>query len=133
MTKKQSLLEIHAAVVLFGLAGLFGKWLTFSPFIIVLGRVFFASLALFLFFLFSRQSMRISPTKNYAVFILLGLILAVHLVAFFHSIQISTVAIGLLSYSVFLYSPHSSNPSFARKKSRFPRFCMLFSVSSGSF
>lgn len=101
MTKKQSLLEIHAAVVLFGLAGLFGKWLTFSPFFIVLGRVFFASLALFLFFLFSRQSMRISPTKNYAVFILLGLILAVHWVAFFHSIQISTVAIGLLSYSSF--------------------------------
>jgi drug/metabolite transporter (DMT)-like permease len=101
MTKKQSLLEIHAAVVLFGLAGLFGKWLTFSPFIIVLGRVFFASIALFLFFLFSRQSMRVSPTKNYAVFILLGFILAAHWVAFFQSIQISTVAIGLLSYSSF--------------------------------
>ena len=48
MEKRKNLLEIHAAVVLFGLAGLFGKWLIFSPVLIVLGRVFFASLALFL-------------------------------------------------------------------------------------
>jgi drug/metabolite transporter (DMT)-like permease len=101
MSKKHSLLEIHTAVVLFGLAGLFGKWLVFSPLIIVLGRVFFASLALLLFFLLTRQEMRISPTRNYAVFILLGFILAIHWVAFFHSIQISTVAVGLLSYSSF--------------------------------
>jgi drug/metabolite transporter (DMT)-like permease len=101
MAKKQSLLEIHAAVVLFGLAGLFGKWLTFSPFLIVLGRVFFASLALFLVFFFSRQGLKVSPASNYAIFILLGFILAVHWVAFFQSIQISTVAVGLLSYSSF--------------------------------
>ena len=101
MEKKHSLFEIHTAVVLFGLAGLFGKWLVFSPLIIVLGRVFFASLALLLFFLLTRQEMRISPARNYAVFILLGFILAIHWVAFFHSIQISTVAVGLLSYSSF--------------------------------
>ena len=130
MTKKQSLLEIHAAVVLFGLAGLFGKWLTFSPFFIVLGRVFFASLALFLFFLFSRQSMRISPTKNYAVFILLGLILAVHWVAFFHSIQISTVAIGLLSYSSFPVFTAFLEPLLCKEKIKistllYALFCVL--------
>jgi drug/metabolite transporter (DMT)-like permease len=130
MTKKQSLLEIHAAVVLFGMAGLFGKWLTFSPFIIVLGRVFFASLALFLFFLFSRQSMRVSPTKNYAVFILLGLILAVHWVAFFHSIQISTVAIGLLSYSSFPIFTAFLEPFLCKEKIKistllYALFCVL--------
>lgn len=101
MKKRQSLLEIHTAVVLFGLAGLFGKWLVLSPFIIVLGRVFFASCALFLLFLISRKSLKISPKANYALFILLGFILAVHWVAFFQSIQISTVAVGLLSYSSF--------------------------------
>ncbi len=101
MQKRRSLLEIHTAVVLFGLAGLFGKWLTLSPFIIVLGRVFFASCSIFLFFQVMRQSLKISPKTNYALFILLGFILAVHWVAFFRSIQISAVAIGLLSYSSF--------------------------------
>jgi drug/metabolite transporter (DMT)-like permease len=116
MAKKQSLFEIHAAVVLFGLAGLFGKWLTASPFIIVLGRVFFASLALLLFFLLSKQNLRISPAKNYAVFILLGFILAVHWAAFFQSIQISTVAVGLLSYSSFPVFTAFLEPLFFKEK-----------------
>ena len=116
MAEKQSLLEIHAAVFLFGLAGLFGKWLALSPFIIVLGRVFFASLALFLFFLLSRQSLRVSPAKNYSVFILLGFILAVHWAAFFQSIQISTVAIGLLSYSSFPVFTAFLEPLFFKEK-----------------
>jgi drug/metabolite transporter (DMT)-like permease len=130
MAKKQSLLEIHAAVVLFGLAGLFGKWLALSPLIIVLGRVFFASLALFLFFLLTRQDMRIFPKKNLAVFVLLGFILAVHWVAFFQSIQISTVAVGLLSYSSFPVFTAFLEPLFFKEKIQlstllFALFCVI--------
>ena len=101
MDKKKSLFEIHAAVLLFGLAGLFGKWLILSPFIIVLGRVFFASITLALLLWFSKQSMKVSPKKNYLSLIFLGLILAVHWVSFFKSIQISTVAVGLLSFATY--------------------------------
>jgi drug/metabolite transporter (DMT)-like permease len=101
MDKKKSLFEIHVAVLLFGLAGLFGKWLILSPFIIVLGRVFFASITLALFFWLSKQSMKISPRKNYLYLILLGFILAVHWVTFFKSIQVSTVAVGLLSFATY--------------------------------
>jgi len=101
MTRQRSLFEIHLAVLLFGLAGLFGKWLALSPVIIVLGRVFFASLTLALLFLFTRQSIRISPRINYLLFFLLGLILSIHWISFFKSIQVSTVAVGLLSYSIF--------------------------------
>ncbi len=89
------------AVLLFGLAGLFGKWLILSPFIIVLGRVFFASITLALFLWLSRQSLKISPRKNYLYLILLGFILAVHWVSFFKSIQVSTVAVGLLSFATY--------------------------------
>jgi drug/metabolite transporter (DMT)-like permease len=116
MQKRKSLLEIHTAVVLFGLAGLFGKWLAFSPFIIVLGRVFFASCAIFLFFLLTHQNLKISPKTNYALFILLGFILAVHWVAFFRSIQISTVAVGLLSYSSFPVFTAFLEPLFFRER-----------------
>ena len=101
MDKKKSLFEIHVAVLLFGLAGLFGKWLILSPFIIVLGRVFFASITLALFLWLSKQSMKISPRKNYLYLILLGFILAVHWVSFFKSIQVSTVAVGLLSFATY--------------------------------
>jgi len=116
MAKKKSLAEIHAAVVLFGLAGLFGKWLVLSPLIIVLGRVFFASLSLLLFFFVSKKNIAISPPKNYGLFIFLGFILAVHWAAFFQSIQISTVAIGLLSYSSFPVFTAFLEPLFFREK-----------------
>lgn len=101
MGKKRSLVEIHSAVLLFGLAGLFGKWLTLSPFLIVLGRVFFASLTLILILGLTKQTLNISPRKNYLYLLLLGLILSVHWLTFFKSIQVSTVAVGLLSFSIY--------------------------------
>lgn len=101
MNKHRSLAEVHLAVLLFGLAGLFGKWLAFSPLIIVLGRVFFASLTLAFILKLARQSMRIKDRQNALYLILLGFILSVHWAAFFKSIQVSTVAVGLLAFSTY--------------------------------
>lgn len=116
MERRKNLLEIHAAVVLFGLAGLFGKWLLFSPILIVLGRVFFASLALFLVLLASRQRIFLEEKRIYPLFFLLGAILAVHWFCFFRSIQVSTVAVGLLSYSSFPVFTSILEPIFAKEK-----------------
>jgi len=99
--RTRALLEIHLAVFLFGFPGLFGKWLALSPFLIVLGRVFFAALALALLMAVRRQSFRIRPGRDMALLVLCGLVLAVHWTLFFRSIQVSTVAVGLLSYSSF--------------------------------
>jgi len=116
MSKQTSLLEIHLAVLLFGLAGLFGKWLVLSPVIIVLGRVFFASITLVLIFLFTKRSLRIYPRKNYFLFFFLGFILSIHWIAFFKSIQVSTVAVGLLSYSIFPIFTAFLEPLFFKEK-----------------
>lgn len=101
MKKQKSLFEIHLAVLLFGLAGLFGKWLILSPFFIVLGRVFFASIILALILWLSKQSLKISNARNYLYLISLGFILSIHWISFFKSIQVSTVAVGLLSFSAY--------------------------------
>jgi drug/metabolite transporter (DMT)-like permease len=101
MRTSRRLAEIHTAVLLFGLAGLFGKWLTLSPLIIVLGRVALASLALGFILLMSKTKIRAVRSSHYFVFLILGLVLAVHWACFFKSIQVSSVAIGLLSYSTF--------------------------------
>ena len=45
-TQRSALVSLHAAVLLFGFAGLFGKWLALSPELIVLGRTIVASIAL---------------------------------------------------------------------------------------
>ncbi|MGA2533708.1 MAG: DMT family transporter [Candidatus Aminicenantales bacterium] len=99
--RTRSLLEIHLAVFLFGFPGLFGKWLPLSPPLIVLGRVLLASLTLGAVLAVRRASFRISRARDLRLFILCGFILAVHWTMFFRSVQISTVAVGLLSYSSF--------------------------------
>lgn len=98
-----SLVSIHLAVVLFGFAGLFGKFLTCSALMIVFGRTLFAALALLPLALVSRASrapIRLTR-KRMGIYMLQGVLLAVHWCAFFLSIQISSVALGLLTFSTF--------------------------------
>ncbi len=100
-TKTSGLLEIHLSVLLFGLSGLFGKFLSLSPLLIVLGRTFFASIVLCVVLRFFRLSLKVDSKKDFWMFGGLGALLALHWLAFFHSIQLSTVAVGLLTYSTF--------------------------------
>jgi len=96
------LFRIHCAVFLFGLAGLFGKLIAAGPLYIVFGRTFFGAVALAVYARavsgtgltgFSRQML--------GLFILQGILLAAHWVLFFWSIQVSSVAVGLVTFSSF--------------------------------
>lgn len=84
--------------------------------IIVLGRVFFGAIALFMLYAYRKQSIRLKRSKDYLWFALFGLILAVHWLTFFHSIKISSVAIGLLTYSTFPIFTAFLEPYFFKEK-----------------
>ncbi len=99
--KIRGMVEIHSAVLLFGLAGLFGKFLALPAIIIVLGRTFFAFLSLLFTLKAFKKKIFVNSPKDFAFLVLTGIILAVHWASFFHSIQVSTVAIGLLTFSTF--------------------------------
>jgi drug/metabolite transporter (DMT)-like permease len=95
----RALIALHAAVLLFGFAGLFGKWLALPPVAIVFGRSAIACAALALLLRLS------SGTASRARFewrlAAGGIVLALHWVAFFHSIQTASVAVGLLGFASF--------------------------------
>ncbi len=93
----QGLVALHVAVVLFGFAGLFGKWLALSPVLIVLGRTLIAAVVLAMI----RQRADL-PKRRFELRMLAnGAVLALHWVTFFAAIQASSVAIGLLGYATF--------------------------------
>lgn len=92
---------LHLAVLLFGVAGLFGKLLTLSPVTIVLGRVFFASLALALVLRWRKVPLWPARAADGLRVVGLGVLLAVHWITFFHAIQLSSVAVGLLTFATF--------------------------------
>ncbi len=95
------LIDIHVAVFLFGLAGLFGKFLALPAWCIVLGRTGFATIALGVVLLFTERNNPPPKAPKLGMVGLLGLILAVHWITFFHAIQVSSVAVGLLAVSTF--------------------------------
>jgi len=114
--KTAGLLQIHVAVLLFGLAGLFGKFLSLPPFAIVLGRTFFASLTLGLVLFFASHSPRVRSKNDLLIFFLLGGVLALHWTSFFLAIQISTVAVGLVTFSTFPVFVTFMEPYFFRER-----------------
>lgn len=114
--KRHGMLEIHIAVLLFGLAGLFGKLLALPALVIVFGRTLFASFTLGAILLCSSIPLRTKSRQDLAVLIILGAVLAVHWITFFHSIQISTVAVGLLTFSTFPLFVTFMEPFFFKEK-----------------
>lgn len=101
LSYRTAMTVLHSAVLLFALSGLFGKWLTLSPSLIVFGRAFFAAIALAIFIrIIKRQSLKLSRKLLFAM-ALTGGILALHWLTFFQSIQISNVAIGLITFATF--------------------------------
>ena len=99
--RSRSLAEIHLAVFLFGFPGLFGKWLDLPPVLIVFGRVLFACMALAAVMAVGRLSFRVLQRRDLVLLGVCGLVLAAHWTMFFKSIQVSSVAVGLLAYSSF--------------------------------
>ena len=95
------LLQIHVADLLFGLAGLFGKYIALPAPLITLGRVLFAALSLGIILVATGRTFRLRTRRDGVLLPLTGVVLAVHWTAFFQSIQLSTVAVGLVSFATF--------------------------------
>ncbi len=97
----QGPLSANIAVLFFGMAGVLGKLSVLPAPLIVLGRVFFASPVLLTLCLVQRLPLRPRRTRDGLILCGLGALLAIHWTTFFQSIEVSNVAIGLLSFSSF--------------------------------
>jgi drug/metabolite transporter (DMT)-like permease len=99
--RSRSLLELHGAVLLFGLAGVLGDLLALSPAVITLGRAALAALALLLVSLFGKLPLWPSSRRDLVAFIGLGILLAAHWTAFFQSVQAAGVALAQITFVTF--------------------------------
>ncbi|MCI4666620.1 MAG: DMT family transporter [Bacteroidia bacterium] len=114
---RRGLILVHVATLLFGFPGLFAEWLGgLFPVQIVSGRTLFASVSLIIgLSLFGR--MTFPKDKNiWFRLVSTGIILAFHWLAFFKAIQMTNVAIGLLTFSTFPLFTGLLEPLFFREK-----------------
>ncbi len=98
--RKRGIVLINIAVLLFGMAGLFAKWIGLPALLITFGRVFFSSATLGIFLLVKRKSIKVDK-RDGALLVFAGAILALHWWSFLEAIQLSTVAIGTITFSAF--------------------------------
>lgn len=101
MKQKKYLFMTNTAVLLFGMAGLFARLINLPAIEITFARVFFSSMTLFLLSFITKQNIKIKNKKHLLLLIGAGLILAIHWWSFLYAIQISSVAIGTITFSSF--------------------------------
>ncbi|VAW66902.1 hypothetical protein MNBD_GAMMA09-3121 [hydrothermal vent metagenome] len=97
MDSKNSLGILYMAVFLLALNGLFSKLIPLDAVTITQLRSVLAAVSLTVFALLLKREPRLETARQYSGVYFTGVILGLHWITFFHSMQVSTVAIGMLS------------------------------------
>jgi len=95
--KRRSLLGLHIASVLFGVTGLFSKLIPLPAIDITSLRSLIAAAALVILVRLLRGGVGLRSLRDYAIMGLAGILMCLHWVTFFHSMQISSVAVGMVA------------------------------------
>jgi len=115
----KSLWKLHFSVAMFGITGLFAKFVTLSAVMIVFGRCFFAALVLFAALKMLKSDFKFENKKDLFVVIGTGVLIGIAWFCFFQSIKVSTVAVGLLGYTTIAIFTTFLEPIYFKTKIRF--------------
>lgn len=88
---------LYLAIFLLALTGLFAKLIPLDAISIIQLRGVVATAGLAMFGFIQKRSFRLNGYRTYFGVYALGLLLGVHWVLFFHAMQISSVAVGMLA------------------------------------
>ncbi|MBP2630603.1 MAG: permease [Firmicutes bacterium] len=115
-TLSKNFLYVHLVVLLVAFSSLFGKLITLPALTLILGRIFFSSMFLFVFFNYNKETTQLAKRIEHTYFALMGIILVIHCYTFFQAVQLSTVAISLLTFSIFPLLVPYLEPYFFKEK-----------------
>lgn len=126
---KKALAELHAAVLLAGATGLFGRLLTLQEIPLVWYRLLFTAILLVPVLFLSGRMEKVTP-KAAAGMGWAGMLLGIHWVLFYASIRASNVSIGVLCYALIgfytaLLDPVVNHKEFAWKEVLFSAITLL--------
>lgn len=96
--QNKNLLILHLTVFIWGFTGILGALISINAVQMVWYRVMIASIALFVYFMLSKTSIRVSR-KQFLSFFLTGSVVAIHWILFFHAIKVANVSVSLICLS----------------------------------
>jgi drug/metabolite transporter (DMT)-like permease len=96
-SKNKALLSVHAAGLLFGGTSLFSKAINLSALDMTAIRSVIAVFVLFIFLSMRSLSLKLASIKDGVLMLVTGVLLGLHWVTYFHAMQVSSVAIGMIA------------------------------------
>ena len=129
----KGLLAVHSAVLIFGLTALFSKLISLTALEITMLRSIFAVLVIVGIFIWQGKSLRLSNTKDYGLVFLLGVLLALHWVTYFHAMQVSSIAVGVIALFTFPIITVFLEPLFHGEKPHIKDIISAFIVLFGIY
>jgi drug/metabolite transporter (DMT)-like permease len=111
----KSYLNLHLIVFIWGFTAILGALITIQADALVWYRMLLATVFLFLFILFKKESFRI-PIKEFFKLIFVGLLIALHWIFFFQAIHVSNVSITLAVFSLGAFLASILEPVFYGRK-----------------
>jgi len=107
---------LYLAIFLLALTGLFAKLIPLDAISIIQLRGIVAAIGLALYSLLQKRNLRLPGIRTYAGVYALGLLLGVHWVTFFHAMQVSSVAVGMLALFSYPMITILLEPLFTRQR-----------------
>jgi drug/metabolite transporter (DMT)-like permease len=129
--RARSLVELNIAVLLFAGTSLFAKIIPLPVTHIIFGRSAVAALAILVYSVATRASLRPARRGDLRVLIGLGVILAVHWITYFQAVRVSTVAIGTISLHTYPIITVLVEPMVDRTRLRATDAALAFVVLAG--
>ncbi len=124
---------LHFIIFLWGFTGILGKLIHLDFYHIVWNRLLFALIGLAIAFYFMRISLKINSFKELARLIGVGILVALHWITFYKSIQLSTASLGILCLSTVTLHVTWLEPLIMKRKFSWLEFALGLSVIGGIY
>lgn len=129
----KNIVSLNLAMLFISTSGVLGRSLSLTPALSILWRSFFAIFLLGIFCWYSKISFKIRSKKDLGTIILSGFFLGIHWITYFYSLQLSNVAIALLSLFTYPIITTFLEPLFYKTKLNIKHVVLGFIVLLGIY
>lgn len=112
----KNILELNIAVLLISTSGILGRYISMPPPITIWFRCLLAALFLGLFIWYKKIDLKVTNKKDWKTILLSGLFFGIHWITYFYALQLSNVAIGMLSLFTYPVITALLEPIFFKTK-----------------
>jgi len=124
---------LHFIIFLWGFTGILGKLIHLDFYHIVWNRLLFALIGLGIVFIFWKKSIKVNSFKQLLKLIGVGVLVALHWITFYKSIQLSTASLGILCLSTVTLHVTWLEPLVMKRKFSWVEFSLGLTVIGGIY